>query len=152
MVVLFTEGLYDDYNQEYLVNNYYVKRLIGLPNEIVRITKNEQILIKQKGSKKFVNITDIKDQFKTLTNGKANSYKPVRQYFVPVNKESGYKTSRQKDYDEYQLADDQYFVLGDNSDNSLDSRYWGTINRKHIVGKTFFIFFPFFSRNAGFTD
>ncbi len=42
-------------------------------------------------------------------------------------------------------------MLGDNSRNSLDSRYWGTVPRKNIVGKALFIFWPI-SRRWGLTD
>ena len=41
------------------------------------------------------------------------------------------------------LKDDEYFVLGDNRENSMDSRYYGPINIKRIKGKTSFIVFPF---------
>ena len=35
---------------------------------------------------------------------------------------------------------DQYFCMGDNRDDSLDSRYWGTVPRSHVVGRAMFVY------------
>lgn len=47
--------------------------------------------------------------------------------------------------DEIVLSKDEYFVLGDNRDESIDSRYEqvGNVRRKDIIGKAWLVYFPF---------
>ena len=42
----------------------------------------------------------------------------------------------------YQIPENTYFALGDNSANSRDSRYWGVVPKKNLIGKAVFIYWP----------
>ena len=41
------------------------------------------------------------------------------------------------------VPEDHFFAMGDNSDSSLDSRYWGSVPKKSVIGRAIFIYFPF---------
>jgi signal peptidase I len=47
---------------------------------------------------------------------------------------------------EFQIRPDCDFVMGDNTMNSLDSRYWGDFPATSIIGKSFFVYWPITSR------
>ena len=68
------------------------------------------------------------------------------QVLVEANFNSGYRVAFTDDYDEFTLGDRQYFMLGDNSQNSLDSRFWGPVPRENLLGTAHSVFWPFSKR------
>lgn len=46
-----------------------------------------------------------------------------------------------KEIDKYVVKNDNFFMMGDNRDNSLDSRYWGYLNQNYVKAKAFILYF-----------
>lgn len=70
---------------------------------------------------------------------------------ITITKKDGTKIQLKEDYikedfstyGKWVLKDNEYFVMGDNRNNSSDSRSWGLLDKNLIIGKTFLRLFPF---------
>ena len=138
VTVFNTEGL--SYGGQLLTERgyYYIKRLIGLPGDTLRI-KSDMVYIKAAGTKEEKPITDFNPAFKKIYSGKGGYH--------------GHLNAASLDSPEitFTVPEDCYFMMGDNSANSQDSRYFGPVPRKNIVGRAFLVFWPF-SRRWGIVD
>ncbi|MEI6056692.1 MAG: signal peptidase I [Lentisphaerota bacterium] len=140
IVVFTTNDLKNDSTGEPLSNigYYYVKRLVGMPGDTLKI-ENNILMVKIKTSDKFIPITDFGiEAFKRVYSNKGG-YQP----YIPYG--------RLAVGSEVNVPDNSYFMLGDNTLWSADSRYWGFVPRSNIVGKASFVFWPFL-RRFGFSD
>ena len=61
----------------------------------------------------------------------------------PLGPETYLTYTRMNDFGPVSLGADEYFVLGDNRPGSSDSRSWGALNKRFIIGKAWLVYFPF---------
>lgn len=74
--------------------------------------------------------------------GETIEYKDNKLYINDKLVKCPYGKGKTVDF-KVKVGKDSYFVLGDNRENSQDSRYYGPFNKKKIVGKTSLVLFPF---------
>jgi len=131
-----TEGLYSSRGTP-LTGYYYIKRLAGLPGDTLRI-QDGHLYIRPKNE---------------------NTFRPA-EWFNPAfckvySGLGGYQghhgMGRLEEGVEFTVPDDCCFALGDNTANSLDSRDWGPLPVRNIIGRALFVFWPV-SRRLGAVD
>lgn len=144
VVVFNTENIHhynnDSGTMQPLNGYYYIKRMIGLPGDTLQL-KNNIIHVKPRNEEQFRPITDFNPAFAKLYSGKGG-------YHGHLNVPGTILGSPEATFT---VPEDSYFVLGDNSSSSLDSRYWGVVPRANIVGKGYLVFWPF-TRRWGMVD
>jgi signal peptidase I len=117
-------------------STYFIKRVIGLPGDFVSY-KNKILTINDQRIPQQL-IKETKDQ-----DGTAKEW-PVleKQEDLSGVQHLIYLRPDQPAVDfSLQVPPGNYFVMGDNRDNSYDSRYWGFVPEKDLIGKAAWIFF-----------
>lgn len=105
-------------------NENYVKRVVGLPEETIEIREGIVYITDKSGE----NTIKLKEDYVYLDNGK---------YEI------------RGDFPKTKIPKGCYFVLGDNRNNSKDSRFWKTthfVKESQILGKAMFVYYPSFKK------
>ena len=102
---------------------FYIKRLAGLPGDTLRI-QPPILYVNGKPAERygFKRVMEAKNGYRGYGLGRDNLSDPSKTFQIPQS---------------------SYFAMGDNSYNSYDSRYWGPVPEKNLVGRGLFVYWPF---------
>jgi len=130
-----------------IVTNY-VKRVIGLPGDHIRMEGRNVIVNGKPLPEHQLEAIDNNDKapldIRSTTARKAGE--PYDVYYNPDFVEEDYPIF-QKDHEgdgrEVVIPANKYFVMGDNRNNSEDSRYWGFVPRELVIGRAMFVYWSY---------
>ena len=133
-------------------NLFYIKRLVGLPEEVIQIGDDRHLIINKKRLEAYnhpfelVYSFDLEEEIPPPQDSRFSGH--VTQRVFQQSYPTGSISSEFIDgYDEFKVPPNRYLAFGDNTLNSLDSRSWGSLPGKNIFGKASFIYWPFFGQN-----
>lgn len=127
---------------------HFVKRVIGLPGDHVKIV-DQQVYVNDK----------LLDEPYVVHDPTAGYGDPLNYNFPPVGNqiflsqvqpEWAHEIKKYIRGDELVVPEGKYFVMGDNRDRSLDSRYWGFVDREAIMGRPFLIYWSIDASSADY--
>jgi signal peptidase I len=122
----------------------YIKRVIGLPGDKVAYY-NKQLFINGEPAKQEAQGTFIG----TGSGVSMSGAKKRLEHLLGVDHNILIDENRGTMEGEFTVPAGQYFVMGDNRDNSNDSRYWGFVPEENLVGKAFMIWMNWDAQASG---
>jgi signal peptidase I len=130
----------------------FIKRVVGLPGDVVEVRQGrvlindkpfgpepyavyssqyrvqESLHAKEIAPERYQQMWQshaLDREFEDSAKQSSNDYASLRDFFGPVR-----------------VPEHSYFMMGDNRDQSCDSRYWGPVDERYVKGKAWFLYWP----------
>ena len=120
----------------------YIKRVIGLPGDTIEVKGNDLYINGKLVPQKYVGTFNYRPE----GQGESGMVIPTKEYTQTIGGHTFHiiefdTPEAHMDFGPYTVPPNCYFMMGDDRDNSDDSRFWGCTPRRNIVGKAMFIWF-----------
>jgi len=128
-----------------IVTNY-VKRVIGLPGDTIRLEGRNVIVNGQPLPEHQIEAKDrnLKDPLQIKRETPRQPDQTYDVYYDPERVDDDYPIFKHEgDGREITVPANKYFVMGDNRNNSQDSRYWGFVPREYVIGRAMFVYWSY---------
>jgi signal peptidase I len=123
-------------------SQYFVKRVVGLPGDRIHL-RNGVV---------FLNGSALQESYVIHSFPYFNFYRdnfPAQVALsAEVDRKWRHEFPRHLDHGDLVVPADSYFVMGDNRDRSLDSRYWGFVPRANVLGRPLVIYMSLNERRS----
>ncbi|HEX8709164.1 MAG TPA: signal peptidase I [Pyrinomonadaceae bacterium] len=133
--------------------DYFIKRVIGLPGDRIEVRGASVLVNGQALPEHRVSAEQGKDEKSPLDINSIPPRKSNEPYTVYYSSNTLAARADQPDQPSelmrygvgqpFQIPEGYYFMMGDNRDNSADSRVWGLVSRDLVIGRALFIFWSY---------
>jgi len=112
-----------------------VKRLVGMPGDTLHMTERVLYVNGKALDEPYLQHSDVSDEMHPWMEWQ-------REFLLPGTEAQPYAPTRDN-WGPLVIPDDRYFMMGDNRETSLDSRYWGLLEGWRFEGRAVFTYFSY---------